>query len=102
MSERDERKIHDDISLVGLRAHATAVGFVTLARELVKAGVLDEAAVERIKDAIVKELSLGRSRSAPAAEFERTTRNRLDGLFSGHERVGETPPPEMADGAASH
>ena len=97
MSEREDRKIHDDVSLVGLRAHATAVGFVTLARELVKAGVLEEAAVERIKDAIVRELSLGRSRSTAAEEFERTTRHRLDGLFSGHEPVGENVPPEMAE-----
>ena len=98
MSEREDRKIHDDVSLVGLRAHATAVGFVTLARELVKAGVLEEAAVERLKEAIVRELSLSRSRATSAEEFERTTRHRLDGLFSGHERVGETVPPQMAEG----
>ncbi|MBS0334745.1 MAG: hypothetical protein JSS35_18395 [Proteobacteria bacterium] len=97
MSEREDRRIHDDVSLVGLRAHATAVGFVTLARELVKAGVLEEGAVERIKEAIVRELSLSRSRSTPAEEFERTTRRRLDGLFSGHEPVGEAPPPEMVE-----
>lgn len=97
MSEREDRKIHDDVSLVGLRAHATAVGLVTLARELVKAGVLDDAAVERIKEAIVRELSLGRSRSTSAEEFERTTRHRLDGLFTGKEAVGETVPAQMAD-----
>lgn len=98
MSERGDRKLHDDVSLVGLRAHATAVGFVTLARELARAGVLDEGAVERIKDAIVKELSLTRGRSTSAEEFERTTRHRLDGLFAGQESVGEIPPAEMADG----
>jgi hypothetical protein len=99
MDEREEKRIHDNVSLVGLRAHATAVGFVTLARELAKAGVLDDAAVERIKEAIVKELSLTRSRATSAEEFERTTRHRLDGLFAGEEAVGETPPPEMAEGA---
>ncbi len=99
MDDREEKRIHDSVSLVGLRAHATAVGFLTLARELVRAGVLDEAAVERIKDAIVKELSLTRGRSTSAEEFERTTRHRLDGLFAGQESVGETPPPEIADGA---
>ena len=99
MDELDEKRIHDSVNLVGLRAHATAVGFLTLTRELAKAGVLDDAAVERIKESIVKELSLGRSRSSSAEEFERTTRHRLDLLFAGKEKVGENPPPEMADGA---
>ncbi|HEY3948331.1 hypothetical protein [Phenylobacterium sp.] len=98
MDEREEKRIHDNVSLVGLRAHATAVGFLTLARELVRAGVLDEAAVDRIKEAIVKELSVTRSRATSAEEFERTTRHRLDGLFAGDEPVGGTPPPEMAAG----
>ena len=100
MDDLDEKRIHDSVNLVGLRAHATAVGFLTLTRELARAGVLDEAAVERIKESIVKELSLGRSRATSAEEFERATRHRLDLLFSGKEPVGENPPPEMADGPA--
>lgn len=96
MDEREEKRLHDNVSLVGLRAHATAVGFVTLTRELARAGVIDDDAVERIKESIVKELSLTRGRSASAEEFERTTRHRLDGLFAGDEPVGETIPEEMA------
>lgn len=96
MNEREEQRLHDSVSLVGLRAHATAVGFLTLTTELVRAGVLEEAAVDRIKDAIVKELSLSRSRAASKDEFERNTRARLDGLFAGHEHLGQEPPKEMA------
>jgi hypothetical protein len=98
MDERDEARLHDSVNLVGLRAHATAVGFLTLTTELVRAGVLEQAAVDRIKDAIVKELSLSRSRSASKEEFERSTRERLDALFAGDERVGDEPPRDMAMG----
>jgi hypothetical protein len=89
MDEREEARLHDSVNLVGLRAHATAVGFLTLTSELVRAGVLEEAAVDRIKDAIVKELSLSRSRASSKEEFERSTRERLDGLFAGREHVGD-------------
>lgn len=96
MDEREEERLHDSVSLVGLRAHATAVGLLKLTSELVRAGVLEEAAVDRIKDAIVKELSLSRSRAASKEEFERSTRTRLDSLFAGSEPLGEEPPKEMA------
>ncbi|HZZ32615.1 MAG TPA: hypothetical protein VFE10_11550 [Phenylobacterium sp.] len=96
MDEREEERLHDSVNLVGLRAHATAVGLLKLTSELVRAGVLEEVAVDRIKEAIVKELSLSRSRSASKQEFERTTRLRLDALFAGDERLGEQPPKEMA------
>jgi hypothetical protein len=98
MDEREEARLHDSVNLVGLRAHATAVGFLTLTTELVRAGVLEEAAVDRIKDAIVKELSLSRSRASSKEEFERSTRARLDGLFAGSEQLGEEPPKDMASG----
>ena len=89
MDERAEERLHDEVSLVGLRAQATAVGLLKLTSELVRAGVLDEAAVTRIKEAIVKELSLTRSRSSSKDEFERSTRARLDALFAGEAQVEE-------------
>jgi hypothetical protein len=92
MRDTEEQRIHDSVALIGLRAHATSVGLVTLTAELVRAGVLDDAAVDRIKDAIVKELSLSRARSAVKDEFERSTRKRLDGLFAGKEPFGDLPP----------
>lgn len=89
MDQRAEERLHDEVALVGLRAHATAVGLLTLTSELVRAGVLDEAAVTRIKEAIVKELSLTRSRSSSKEEFERSTRKRLDALFAGEAHLEE-------------
>jgi len=96
MDERAEKRLHDQIDLLGLRAQATSVGFLTLARELVRAGVLDEGAMGRIKEAIVKELCLSRPASASREAFGRTVRMRLDSLFAGEDAVGRTPPPEMA------
>ena len=96
MDERAEKRLHDQIDLLGLRAQATSVGFLTLARELVRAGVLTEEALDRIKEAIVKELCLSRPAALTAQEFARTIRLRLDHLFSGEDAVGSTPPPEMA------
>src|SRR6185437_3771910 len=91
MDERAEKRLHDQIDLLGLRAQATSVGFLTLARELVRAGVLDEGAMGRIKEAIVKELCLSRPASASREAFGRTVRMRLDSLFAGEDAVGRTP-----------
>jgi hypothetical protein len=96
MDERAEKRLHDQIDLLGLRAQATSVGFLTLAQELVKAGVLSEEALDRIKEAIVKELCLSRPAAASREEFSRTVRLRLDHLFAGEDAVGVAPPPEMA------
>jgi hypothetical protein len=96
MDERAERHLHEQVNLLGLRAQATSIGFLTLARELVTAGVLSEAALGRVKDAIVKELCLSRPASASREAFERTIRLRLDALFAGEGAVGRTPPAEIA------
>jgi len=36
MYESEERRIHDSVALIGLRAHATSVGLVQLTAELVR------------------------------------------------------------------
>jgi hypothetical protein len=69
------------------RAHGTAVGLLQLSAELVRAGVLDEAAVDRIKNAIANDLALSRPGSISKEEFRRTTRLRLDRLFSGEDSL---------------
>ena len=92
MDEREENRLHDAVSFVGLRAQATAVGLLQLSAELVRAGVLDEAAVTRIKEAIAKDIALSRPRSAVKEDYERSIRERLDGLFGGGQTLGETPP----------
>ena len=89
MGKPAERHVHDTMSLIGLRAHATAVGLVQLSVELCRAGVLNPDALARIKDAIVKEIALTRPRSSAKAEYEAALRCRLDALFSGREEVGE-------------
>ena len=93
MEQPDGRRLHDNIGLLGIRAQATMVGFVKLADELVQAGILQPEALDRIKDAIVKELSLTRPPASARIEFEQSTRRRLDALFAGDETVGELPPP---------
>ena len=92
MDETQEKRIHDTIGFVGLRAQATAVGLLQLSAELVRAGVLDVAAMTRIKDAIAKDIALSRPRSVSREEYERTIRLRLDRLFSGAEHLSTTPP----------
>lgn len=92
MDARAGKQVHDLIGFVGLRAHATAVGLIQLTAELVKAGVLQEEAVTRIKAAIADELELSRPSTVSKAEFDRTTRRRLDRLFSGEDKLESGPP----------
>jgi hypothetical protein len=88
MQETNERRLHDSVEFVGLRAQATAVGLLQLCAQLVRVGVLDEHAVTVIKDAIAKDIVLTRPRSASRDDYERSIRERLDSLFSGQEAVG--------------
>jgi hypothetical protein len=93
MEEDDERKLHETISFLGLRAQATAVGLLQLSTELVRAGVLPDEALGRIKEAIAKDIALSRPRSTPKEEHERSIRERLDRLFAGKESLSDSPPP---------
>jgi hypothetical protein len=54
MVKKEDKTLHDMIGFVGLRAQATAVGLLQLAAELKRAGVLDDDAIGRIKDAIAR------------------------------------------------
>lgn len=90
MDEREEKRLHDAVSMTGLRAQATAVGLLQLTAELRRAGVLDEAAVARIKDAIAKDLTLATPNHTPKEEYEGGIRRRLDDLFSRGAEVGPT------------
>jgi hypothetical protein len=96
VDEREEKRLHDSVSFVGLRAQATAVGLLQLSQELVRVGVLDEDALGRIKEAIAKDIALGRPPSAPKEEYDRNTRNRLDALFAGRERLQPGPADDQA------
>lgn len=92
----DTRKLHETLDLLGMRAEAAAVGMIQLSVELNRAGVLDQAALCRIKDSIFGQLSLNRPLSVPRDEFDRTMRRRLDALFSGDEPLGKRPPAAVA------
>jgi hypothetical protein len=88
----EARQLHGTIDFIGLRAHATTVGLIQLCAELLGAGVLDGEAVQRIKDAIHREISVSHSRGVARAEFEQLLNERLDAIFP---KVGE--PQKRAD-----
>jgi hypothetical protein len=86
----DHDMVHRLLDAVSLRAHATAVGLVQLTLELRRAGVLDDAAVERIKDSMVEEICTTRPRTSIKSVFEADIRHRLDRVFAGQAQVGPT------------
>jgi hypothetical protein len=75
------RELHRTLEFIGLRAQATTVGLLQLSAELVQAGVLDYAAIERIKESIFREIAVTHPGGYNRAEFERTLRQRLDAIF---------------------
>lgn len=83
-----QKKLHFDMSNVGLRAHATAAGLLQLCVELRAAGVLNEAAIDRIKSAIACDIEVSAPRSVATPQFRKDIKTRLDRLFSGEEKVG--------------
>jgi len=85
------RELHQTLDYIGLRAHATAVGVLQLSAELVKAGILDHDAMDRIKDAIHSEISVSRQRNYNRAEFEETLRQRLDAIFPQKDSAERAP-----------
>jgi hypothetical protein len=82
------RRLHFDLSNVGLRAHATAVGLVQLCIELRNANILTEGALERIKCAIADDVSLSAPRGISARKHRDEMKSRLDVLFTGTEEIG--------------
>jgi hypothetical protein len=77
----DARELHGTIDFIGLRAHATTVGLIQLCAELLKAGVLDGEAIERIKGAIHREISMSHTRGVGRDEFQQSLKERLDAIF---------------------
>lgn len=77
----ETRQLHDTLSFIGLRAHATAAGMLQLCTELVAAGVIDLPAVERIKGAIHREIMLTQGRCHGRDAFGVMLKDRLDAIF---------------------
>jgi len=86
----EQQKLHHDLKNVGLRAQATATGLVQLCKELQAAGVISDEAVGRIKDSIADEIALTAPRPMLRADFRKEVCQRLDGIFSGAEKLGPT------------
>src|SRR5437879_3523255 len=91
MDQAKDKRLHDSMRILGLRATPTAAGFLQLVGELEQAGVLDAAAVERIKAAMMKELCLELPPHMRSEDFERHMGQRLNRLFAGDEPLGERP-----------
>ncbi|WIW87849.1 hypothetical protein K3M67_12870 [Sphingobium sp. V4] len=83
-----EKKLHFDLTNVGMRAQATAVGLLQLCRELRSAGILDDAAVERIKNAIACDIEVSAPRSVATPAYRHDIKGRLDQLFAGEAKIG--------------
>lgn len=83
-----QKKLHFDLTNVGLRSQATAVGLVQLCCELRRANVLDDAAIDRIKDAIADQISVAVPRAMASESYRRDIGARLDRLFAGEMEVG--------------
>jgi hypothetical protein len=87
-ADAEQRKLHFDLTNVGLRAQATAAGLVQLCRELESAGVIDQAALTRIKRAIADDIMITAPRSVRKEQFRGEICSRLDGIFSGEQKLG--------------
>ena len=95
-----QKKLHDDLANVGLRAQATAVGLVQLCIELRRANLIDQPAVDRIKSAVAAEIVTTAPRAVSCEAYRRDVRDRLDRLFAGEQDVGSAD--AMTFGAAQH
>lgn len=84
MDQIEARKQHQMLSLLGVRDTGTTAGLLQLCSELAHAKLLDDAAVERIKDAIVSDISLSCPRSMARTQYEGAIRERMDGLLPHH------------------
>jgi hypothetical protein len=84
----EQRKLHQDLKNVGLRAQATAAGLVQLCKELQSAGVLGDDAVGRIKEAIADEIALTAPRPMLRADFRKDVCERLNAIFAGTKKLG--------------
>jgi hypothetical protein len=88
MPYEKQKKLHFELTNVGLRAQATAVGLVQLCFELRRADVLDAAAIERIKDAIADQVPVIGTRRVASQAYREDIRARLDRLFAGEQEIG--------------
>jgi hypothetical protein len=98
--QREHGRVHFALEFLGMRAQATAVGLVQLCLELRRAGVIDDAAVGRVKQSIAEEIAEHAPRTVMKQQYLKDIRGRLDRIFAGDEPIGAGPvPPTAADQA---
>lgn len=85
----DTKRLNFDLTNVGLRAQATAAGFVQLCKELRAAGVIDDKAVARIKDVVADNITLNCPRKANRTDYRQEVNHRLEAIFEGRRSVGD-------------
>lgn len=83
-----QKRLHNDVTNVGLRAQVTAVGLIQLCIELRQANVLTEDALTRIKGAIADELAVGPYRRTASRDQRAEIDDRLNRLFAGEQKLG--------------
>ena len=82
MTETADRHLHSELNLLGFRSRAAVVGLLQLTKELRQAGLIDDAATNRVRDAVVDELALMRPRHASSTQLRKSLQNRLDALIA--------------------
>lgn len=79
--DSDARERHRTLDFIGLRAHATTVGLIQLCEELLNAGILKQDGLDRIKAAIISELTVSNVRISNQKSFDETLKRRIDSIF---------------------
>ena len=80
--------MHQSIRFLPMGPQATGAGLIQLCAELHRSGLLNDDAIERIKNAIIHELTDRAPRSVTKLAFRSDIHDRLDKVLSGCEQVG--------------
>lgn len=88
MSLNRDELLHHLMSVVGIRAPMTAAAVIQLIIELRRANLIDEDAVDRIKEAVAREAFQARPTHLSKSQFEAEIRQQLNRLFDAIEPPG--------------
>lgn len=82
----EEKRLHDCIGFARMGSQATSVAVLQLCTKLRLAGVLNDGAITRIKEAVAKDIAISQ-RGCSFQDEVKTSLNHLDKLFSCIERT---------------
>jgi hypothetical protein len=77
-----DQRMHHLMDAAGIRAPMTAAALLQLIAELRRSGVLNDPAVERIKDAVAREAFQVRPSHCSKREFEADIRAQMDRMLN--------------------